>query len=146
MIMSLVLFENEFLHIVSISFTALILNELIMVAIEITTWYVVSGLTSNVPLTSCVLRHIYMVVSEIVTLFFYVISIAFLPAYFGMNYFSLVVSSKNDIDEWLADLSFVVTPTFAWKVAVIVAISALPLYILKLIKRKVAPAASSKLL
>ena len=40
MIMSLVLFENEFLHIVSISFTALILNELIMVALEITTWYV----------------------------------------------------------------------------------------------------------
>jgi len=38
MIMSLVLFENEFLHIVSISFTALILNELIMVALEITTW------------------------------------------------------------------------------------------------------------
>lgn len=38
MIMSLVLFENQFLHIVSISFTALILNELIMVALEITTW------------------------------------------------------------------------------------------------------------
>ena len=38
MIMSLVLFETEFLHIVSISFTALVLNELIMVALEITTW------------------------------------------------------------------------------------------------------------
>lgn len=38
MIMSLVLFENEFLNIVSISFSALILNELIMVALEITTW------------------------------------------------------------------------------------------------------------
>lgn len=42
MIVSLILFENEFLHIVSISFTALILNELIMVALEITTWYVSS--------------------------------------------------------------------------------------------------------
>ena len=42
MIMSLVLFENEFLNIVSISFTALILNELIMVALEITTWSVLS--------------------------------------------------------------------------------------------------------
>ena len=40
MIMSLALFENEFLNIVSISFTALVLNELIMVALEITTWYV----------------------------------------------------------------------------------------------------------
>ncbi|KAG6810347.1 hypothetical protein H0H92_012240 [Tricholoma furcatifolium] len=64
MIMSLVLFENEFLHIVSISFTALILNELIMVALEITTW------------------HVYMVVSEIATFFLYVVSIAFLPEYF----------------------------------------------------------------
>ena len=39
MIMSLILFENEFLNIVSISFTALVLNELIMVALEITIWY-----------------------------------------------------------------------------------------------------------
>ncbi len=40
MIISLVLFENEFLNIVAISFTALILNELIMVALEITIWYI----------------------------------------------------------------------------------------------------------
>lgn len=39
MIMSLFLFENEFLNIVAISFTALVVNELIMVALEITTWY-----------------------------------------------------------------------------------------------------------
>lgn len=38
MLVSLVLFETEFLNIVSISFTSLILNELIMVALEITTW------------------------------------------------------------------------------------------------------------
>lgn len=38
MIMSLLLFETDFLNVVSISFTALILNELIMVALEITTW------------------------------------------------------------------------------------------------------------
>ena len=38
MIMSLLLFENEFLNIVAISFSALIVNELIMVALEITTW------------------------------------------------------------------------------------------------------------
>lgn len=46
----------------------------------------------------------------------------------------------------LLDLSFVLTPRFAWKVAVIVAISAFPLYIIKLIRSRVAPAASSKLL
>ncbi|KAL1943316.1 hypothetical protein VTO73DRAFT_4391 [Trametes versicolor] len=108
MIMSLVLFETEFLNIVAISFTALILNELIMVALEITTW------------------HVYMVLSEIVTLFIYAVSMTFLPEYF--------------------DLSFVVSTRFAWKVAVIVAISAIPLYIIKLIRSRVAPAASSKLL
>jgi hypothetical protein len=82
MIMSLVLFETEFLHIVSISFTALILNELIMVALEITTWYVLlSGSRNLLDIFSS--RHIYMVISEVVTLFFYVISIAFLPEYFG---------------------------------------------------------------
>ncbi|KAF8438445.1 hypothetical protein L210DRAFT_2265922 [Boletus edulis BED1] len=108
MLVSLVLFENEFLNIVSISFTSLILNELIMVALEITTW------------------HTYMVISEVVTLFFYVISIAFLPEYF--------------------DLEFVVSTRFAWKVAVIVAISALPLYVIKLIRSRISPAVSSKLL
>ncbi|KAI9058692.1 aminophospholipid-transporting P-type ATPase [Trametes sanguinea] len=108
MIMSLVLFETEFLNIVSISFTALILNELIMVALEITTW------------------HVYMVLSEIVTLFIYAVSMAFLPEFF--------------------DLSFVLSTRFVWKVAVIVAISAFPLYIIKLIRSRVAPAASSKLL
>lgn len=45
----------------------------------------------------------------------------------------------------MIDLTFVVTLGFAWKVAVIVAISALPLYIIKLIRSRVAPAASSKL-
>ncbi|KAI0830346.1 protein transporter [Trametes gibbosa] len=109
MLMSLVLFETEFLNIVSISFTALILNELIMVALEITTW------------------HVYMVLSEIITLLIYAISIAFLPEFF-------------------ADLSFVISTRFVWKVAVIVAISASPLYVIKLVRSRVAPAASSKLL
>ncbi|KAG6890135.1 hypothetical protein C0995_011428 [Termitomyces sp. Mi166 len=113
MIMSLVLFENEFLHIVSISFTALILNELIMVALEITTW------------------HLYMVISEVVTFLLYVVSIAFLPEYFGRG---------------STDTSFVVSLVFAWKLAVLVTISALPLYFIKLIHSRIAPAASSKLL
>jgi len=107
MTMSLVLFETEFLNIVAISFTALIVNELIMVALEITTW------------------HVYMVAAEIVTLFFYVISIAFLPEYF--------------------DLSFVMTTRFVWKVALIVAISSLPLYLIKLIRGRLKPATYTKL-
>ncbi|KAH8114976.1 aminophospholipid-transporting P-type ATPase [Phellopilus nigrolimitatus] len=108
MIMSLVLFENEFLNIVSISFTALVLNELIMVAVEITTW------------------HVYMVLSEIITLLIYAVSIVFLPEYF--------------------DLAFVTTVRFVWKVALIVAVSAFPLYLYKLIRSRVRPSTSSKLL
>jgi len=65
---SLWLFENEFLNIVSISFTALILNELIMVALEITTW------------------HSYMILSEIVTLLIYCFSMAVLPEYFDLKF------------------------------------------------------------
>ena len=68
MLASLVLFENEFLNIVSISFSALVLNELIMVAVEITTW------------------HMLMVVSEVITLALYVVSILFLPEYFGARF------------------------------------------------------------
>lgn len=84
-----------------------------------------------------------MVVSEVVTLFFYIISIAFLPAYFG-TLSGHAISQLLNIR--MTDLSFVVTLGFAWKVVVIVAISALPLYIVKLIHSRVAPAASSKLL
>ncbi|CAE6477740.1 unnamed protein product [Rhizoctonia solani] len=107
MIMSLLLFENEFLNIVAISFTALVLNELIMVALEITTW------------------HLYMVIAEIVTLIFYAISMAFLPEYF--------------------DLSFVLSLRFGWKVALIVCVSSVPLWLIKTVRSRVRPATYSKL-
>lgn len=90
MIMSLLLFENEFLNIVAISFTALIFNELIMVALEITTWYVSVSLLISIP-TDLEGRHIYMVIAEIVTLFLYVISMAFLPEYFGASFLLAIV-------------------------------------------------------
>lgn len=107
MILSLLLFENEFLNIVSISFTALVVNELIMVALEITTW------------------HVYMLLSEIVTLFFYCVSIVFLPEFF--------------------DLGFVLSGRFVWKTAVIVAVSSLPLYIWREVRLRLAPPSYSKL-
>jgi phospholipid-translocating ATPase len=84
-----------------------------------------------------------MVISEIVTLFFYMISIAFLPEYFGAYDGA---RGRDATDFVVPDLTFVVTVGFAWKVAVIVALSALPLYIFKLIGSRIAPAASSKLL
>nr|XP_031859862.1 uncharacterized protein CI109_004710 [Kwoniella shandongensis]KAA5526934.1 hypothetical protein CI109_004710 [Kwoniella shandongensis] len=106
MLLSLLLFESEFLHIVAISFTALVINELIMVALEVTTW------------------HSYMVLSELGTALVYFGSMAFLPAYF--------------------DLSFVLSRTFATKVAVIVAVSSFPLYAIKATHRRLNPAAYTK--
>jgi phospholipid-translocating ATPase len=38
MMLAIWLFENEFLNVVCITFTALIFNELLMVALEIQTW------------------------------------------------------------------------------------------------------------
>ena len=73
MLLSLLLFESEFLHIVAISFTALVINELIMVALEITTW------------------HTVMVLSELGTAVIYLASMAVLPAYFGVAYFLVSV-------------------------------------------------------
>lgn len=39
MILAVWLFERDFVHIVAITFTSLILNELLMVALEVTTWH-----------------------------------------------------------------------------------------------------------
>lgn len=84
-----------------------------------------------------------MVISEIATLAFYVVSIAFLPQYFGTLLLFCLFASESHL---CSDLGFVVSTPFVWKVTVIIAISALPLYIVKLIRRRIAPAASSKLL
>lgn len=62
---ALLLFESEFVHVVAISFTALILTELLMVALTIRTW------------------HWLMIVAEIFSLCCYVASLAFLNEYFG---------------------------------------------------------------
>jgi phospholipid-translocating ATPase len=66
MILSIILFEDEFIHIVAISFTALIFNELLMVALEINTW------------------HKFMILAELITVLIYFGSMWLLPTYFGM--------------------------------------------------------------
>lgn len=68
MLGSLWLFGGQFQHIVAISFTALILNELLMVAYEIRTW------------------HWVMVASEVGTLVVYVLSMLLLDTYFGPTF------------------------------------------------------------
>ena len=84
-----------------------------------------------------------MIISEVATFFLYALSLAFLPEYFGTYLIRITVCSLTEMS---TDLTFVLSVRFAWKVAVIVAISAFPLYIIKLIRSRVAPAASSKLL
>ena len=64
---ALLLFEDEFIHVVSISFTALILTELIMVALTIRTW------------------HPLMVLAELLSLVIYVLSLIILKDYFGKD-------------------------------------------------------------
>uniref|UniRef100_A0A8C4TAY9 Phospholipid-transporting ATPase n=1 Tax=Erpetoichthys calabaricus TaxID=27687 RepID=A0A8C4TAY9_ERPCA len=65
---ALLLFESEFVHVVAISFTALILTELLMVALTIRTW------------------HWLMVVGEFLSLGCYVASLAFLNEYFDVAF------------------------------------------------------------
>ena len=62
---AVLLFEDEFIHIVSISFTALILTELIMIAFTVRTW------------------HCAMVVAEVISLGVYLISVMLFPGNFG---------------------------------------------------------------
>ncbi|XP_030203043.1 putative phospholipid-transporting ATPase IIB isoform X2 [Gadus morhua] len=115
---ALVLFESEFLHVVAISFTALILTELLMVALTVRTW------------------HWLMVLAQGLSLLFYVCSLFFLNEYFGIGRISLGA---------FLDLPFITTWVFVWKVLAITLLSCLPLYIIKYLKRKFSPPSYSKL-
>lgn len=59
------LFEDEFIHIVSISFSALIVTELLMVALTVRTW------------------HYLMVAAEVASFAIYIISMVILKDVFG---------------------------------------------------------------
>ncbi|XP_050504086.1 probable phospholipid-transporting ATPase IIB isoform X1 [Diabrotica virgifera virgifera] len=65
---ALLLFEDEFIHIVAISFTSLILTELIMVALNIRTW------------------HYLMVLAELFSLGLYALSLIILHDYFDSEF------------------------------------------------------------
>lgn len=59
------LFEDEFIHVVAITFTSLILTELLMVALTVRTW------------------HWAMIVAEVFSLAIYIASLVVLRRYFG---------------------------------------------------------------
>jgi phospholipid-translocating ATPase len=107
MLLAIFLFEDSFLNIVSITFTTLILTELLNVAFEVHKW------------------HLVMIISEVATIIIYVVSMIVLRSYF--------------------DISFITSWGFVWRVFVITAISCLPVYLGKLIKRKLDPPAYAKL-
>jgi len=96
---------------VAVSFTVLILNELLMVVLEITTW------------------HWVMIVSLVGTLLVYLGSIPFLGA----------VTGKDGVETGYFDLAFVGTVGFLWRVAVILAASLLPIAVSRLVLRKMRP-------
>lgn len=68
MVLAIWLFDNQLARIVSISFTSLILNELILVAMEISTW------------------HIYMVYAQLFSVFVYGASMVILKQIFGQSH------------------------------------------------------------
>lgn len=107
MLLSILLFDESLYSIVSITFTTLILTELLNVAFEINTW------------------HWLMIVAEIVTVLIYIASIFILKGYF--------------------DLTFILTWGFVWRVFVITAVATLPIYIVRIVKRRCDPPAYSKL-
>ena len=63
---ALLLFDEDFLHIMAITFTALILTELLMVALTIRTW------------------HWLMVIAELFSIGAYIGSLFIFKEYFGM--------------------------------------------------------------
>ncbi|XP_066600374.1 probable phospholipid-transporting ATPase IIB isoform X2 [Prorops nasuta] len=65
---ALIMFEDEFIHIVAISFSALVLTELIMVALTIRTW------------------HHIMILAEIFSLALYLLSLVVLKDYFDAEF------------------------------------------------------------
>uniref|UniRef100_A0A3Q0SBR8 Phospholipid-transporting ATPase n=1 Tax=Amphilophus citrinellus TaxID=61819 RepID=A0A3Q0SBR8_AMPCI len=69
---ALLLFESEFVHIVAISFTSLILTELLMVALTIQTW------------------HWLMIVAELLSLASYVASLVFLHEFIDIYFITTV--------------------------------------------------------
>ncbi|XP_043462367.1 probable phospholipid-transporting ATPase IIA isoform X2 [Leptopilina heterotoma] len=65
---ALIMFEDEFIHIVAISFTSLVLTELIMVALTIRTW------------------HHLMIIAEVFSLTLYLLSLVVLKDYFDAEF------------------------------------------------------------
>lgn len=76
------LFDEDFVHVVSITFTALILTELLMVALTIRTW------------------HWAMAVAEVFSLAIYIASLIVLRNYFG-KFIIIICPQDNELLLWI---------------------------------------------
>jgi len=105
-VLSISLFEQSFVRIVTITFTALVISELLNVV------------------TTIHRMNCYIFLSILVTLLIYSISLLFLSNYLN--------TAEIDGD-------------FAWKVALIVAVSWVPIFVVRFIRRKLAPTEEDKI-
>uniref|UniRef100_A0A183AU16 PhoLip_ATPase_C domain-containing protein n=1 Tax=Echinostoma caproni TaxID=27848 RepID=A0A183AU16_9TREM len=133
---ALLLFEDEFIHVVSITFTALLLTELLMVAITIRTW------------------HLLMILAEVISLAIYALTLVIMTEYFGqLPTLHIPKSVSTAVRIWIfshslsnhIDPNFLRTVGFVWKVLAITGISCIPIIILKFIHYKFRPSIYSKL-
>jgi len=108
MLVSIVLFVGKWVNIVSITFTALILSELLNVSSEVHNW------------------HEFMIMAEVLSVYLYAYAMLILRSYF--------------------DVSFIFSVEFIYKLIVIVAVSWLPIHIVKIVRRCVKPPNAAKLM
>lgn len=101
MILGILLFEDQFVNVVSITFTALILTELMNVLFEVQKW------------------HYLMVVSQVVSLLCYIVSVVVLKSYF--------------------EITYIISLDFLWRVSVVTACSCVPVLVFKYVQRKLSP-------
>lgn len=104
---AMLLFNDELIHVIAITFTAVILTELLMLLLIVKTW------------------HWLMVVAELMSLSFYLITLIMSPGYF--------------------DDQFIQTKSFLWKVTLLTLVSWVPLWVISKFIRKINPPSYSKL-
>jgi phospholipid-translocating ATPase len=131
--LSQILTEVDGPRMVAVSFTVLVINELSMVAMEVTTW------------------HWVMIVSLVGTLLLYIGSIPFLGVtdtggYFDLNFVASIgfVVSFPSLPARTSQVFSTDTNSSQWRVAAISAISLIPPYAGKIIRRTMRPPAYRK--
>lgn len=105
MLLGFLLFEAQFVHVVAITFTALVLTELLMVALTIRTW------------------HILMVLAQLLSVLVYIVSLVVLKDYFdgefvvslGFVWKTVLITATSCIPLFLAKFAqrFCAPPSYA---------------------------------